>query len=158
MTPVLRAELKALGVDLAAIPPAIPAELMTQVIRKTAAALYPTEASAQAERRLGVVFMNGFSQTLLGAAMAQLMKVIGPRRSLERMQRNFRTGSNFIETKLTVIDERTFTLWFNDVCEVPEFYAGIIEQGGRTAGADGVSVEATPEAGRACSYRVSWSA
>lgn len=156
MTKSLEGKLAATGIELARLLPAYPADLMTEAIRVTVAELYPDRTSAEGQRELGRVFMRGFGQTFIGAAMVQFMKVIGTRRTLERMQRNFRNGSNFIETRFTAIDEHTATLWFNDVSGMPEFYAGILEEGGRTTGTAGVSVTVIPGAGADCTFRITW--
>lgn len=157
MTTSLAARLAAIGIDLNALAPAYPAAVMTEAIHMTVAELFPERTSAEGLRELGRVFMRGFGQTFIGAAMVQFMKVIGPRRTLERMQRNFRNGSNFIETRFTAVDERTATLWFNDVSGMPEFYAGILEEGGRTTGTADVAVSFTPGEGADCTFRITWS-
>lgn len=156
LTPALSLELRALGLDVERLQPAYPAELMTRAIKLTAATLYPERTDAEGLRELGHVFMRGFGQTLIGRAMVQFMRVIGPRRSLERMQRNFRTGSNFIETKFTSVDANTATVWFNDVSTMPEFYLGIIEAGGRASGAEDISVTHAAGPGSDCTFTVSW--
>lgn len=157
MTPALEEQLRAAGIDLRRLQPAYPVEAMRRAIDATLAALYPDRSRAEGLAELGRVFMRGYGQTLIGGAMVQFMKVIGPRRSLERMQRNFRTGTNFIETKFTAIDERTVDLWFNDVSGMPELYAGILEEGGRATGTATVSVTMTPGPGEGFTYRVAWS-
>jgi uncharacterized protein (TIGR02265 family) len=156
MTPVLREQLRALGVDVKKLAPAYPVPVMAKAIDLTIAALYVDRSRAEGLRELGRVFMRGYAQTLVGAAMTQLMKVIGPRRSLERMQRNFRTGTNFIETRFTALGEKAAELWFNDVSGMPELFAGILEAGGRMTGAGDVVVTFAPGPGADCTYRVSW--
>jgi len=53
----------------------------------------------EALERLGEDFFRGFSSTLIGQALKAMMRVIGTRRSLQRMERNFRTGNNYMETR-----------------------------------------------------------
>ena len=79
--------------------PAYPSSVLPACIVLTAQTLYPTEPLEQALKVIGRTFFLGFIDTLLGRAMLGLLRIIGPRRSLERMQRNFRTGSNYIETR-----------------------------------------------------------
>jgi uncharacterized protein (TIGR02265 family) len=58
------------------------------------------------ERRyveLGRLFMRGFVETGLGRAAAMAGKVVGVRRTLLRMGRNFKTGSNYLETEFTEV-------------------------------------------------------
>lgn len=100
--------------------------------------------------------MRGYVETLLGRAMVQVMKVVGPRRSLERMQRNFRTGSNYIETRFTSLGKGQAELWFNDVSGIPDFYAGVMSAGGRLAAAGNVRVTVHPSTDESCRFLVEW--
>ncbi|MBL8921097.1 MAG: DUF2378 family protein [Myxococcaceae bacterium] len=155
LTPALRSRLRELGVDLDHLEPAYPQATMTKAIGVVVDELFADRTREGGLRELGHVFMRGYAETFIGAAMVQIMKVIGPRRTLERMQRNFRNGTNFIETKFEAVGEREATLWFNDVSGMPAFYAGILEEGGRMTGANAtVAVESATDA--SCTFRVSW--
>jgi uncharacterized protein (TIGR02265 family) len=44
---------------------------------------------------VGRLFFLGFEKTLMGSALMGLLKVIGPRRTLDRLTRNFRTANSF---------------------------------------------------------------
>ena len=138
MTPSLRAQLLALGIDLEHLKPAYPNDDVVKAIRLTAEALFGGHPDAM--RKMGALFMKGFAETLMGRAMVQFMKVIGPRRSLQRMERNFRTGGNYIESRFTSLGVGKAQVWFNDVSGIPDFYAGIIETGGGFAGAKDLKV------------------
>lgn len=156
MTPSLRAKLLALGIDLTALKPGYDAQVVSQAIRVTAAELFPTKPESEALREIGALFMRGYVQTLVGRAMVQLMKVVGPRRSLERMQRNFRTGSNYIETRFTSLGPGMAELWFNDVSGIADFYAGVMSAGGRMAAAGEVRVTVNPSEDASCRFVVEW--
>lgn len=155
MTPTLRSKLRDLGIDLDRLEPAYSQATMAKAVDVVATELYAGRSRDEGLRELGRVFMRGYAETFIGAAMVQIMRVIGPRRTLERMQRNFRNGTNFIETKFEAVGEREATLWFNDVSGMPAFYAGILEEGGRMTGANAtVAVESATDA--SCTFRVSW--
>ena len=156
MTPALRAQLLELGIDLTRLQPAYADEVVTKAIRLTAVALFGGKPEAEALRHVGALFMKGFAETLLGRAMVQFMKVIGPRRSLERMQRNFRTGGNYIETRFTSLGKGRAEVWFNDVSRIPDFYAGIIQRGGEFAGATDLRVAFAPQTDASCAFLVDW--
>lgn len=156
MTPALREKLRALGIDLASLQPGYDAKVVSQAIRLTAAELFPGRPEAEALREVGALFMRGYVETLLGRAMVQVMKVVGPRRSLERMQRNFRTGSNYIETRFTSLGKGQAELWFNDVSGIPDFYAGVMSAGGRLAAAGNVRVTVHPSTDESCRFLVEW--
>jgi uncharacterized protein (TIGR02265 family) len=105
---------------------------------------------------VGGLFMQGYAETCIGRAMVQLMKVFGARRSLERMQRNFRTGGNYIETRFAPLDKGKAELWFNEVTGIPDFDAGVIERGGRFAGAGNLSVTFSPGTDASSTFLVTW--
>ncbi len=156
--PELNRELIAAGLDLTRpLLPAYPAEKISQWVRLTSRSLYPHLDETEAQRRLGGDFFRGFTQTLIGKALVAMMKVIGTRRSLERMQRNFRTGTNFIDTRFTSLGKGRAELWMNDVDGLPAYYAGIVEEGGRATGARDMKTTWEHHADGGCTYQVTWS-
>ncbi|MEW5741358.1 MAG: DUF2378 family protein [Myxococcota bacterium] len=156
MTPALRDQLRALGLELDRLQPGYPADLVSKSIRVTAAELFPTLPEPEALREIGALFMRGYTETLIGRAMVQLMRVLGPRRTLERMQRNFRTGANYIETRFRSLGPGRVELWFNDVSGIPDFYAGVMTAGGRQTGARNVRVACSPATDASCTFLVEW--
>ncbi|MBK7862413.1 MAG: DUF2378 family protein [Archangiaceae bacterium] len=156
MTPTLRARLVALGIDTAALRPGYDADVVTRAIRLTAAELFPGRSEGEALREMGALFMRGYVETLLGKAMIQLMRVVGPRRSLERMQRNFRTGSNYIETRFTSLGQGKVELWFNDVSDIPDYFAGVMIAGDQMANAPNIRVSFTRGGAASCTFLVEW--
>ena len=158
LTSAMRAAVKAAGINLDRIAPAYPVEVMERACQAVAPMLFPEATPAEALRQLGHAFMYGFQSTLIGGAMVQVMKVIGPRRSLERMTKNFRTGGNFIETRFTALGPTNVDLWFNDVGTMPTYFQGIIEEGGVLIGARNLKVAASPETPPAHRYLVTWDA
>ncbi len=128
--PVLLAKLKAKGLDLSRpLEPAYPASLVAACLQVAAEVVYPSVPKDQALNRVGRAFFRGYTDTMMGKAMLALMKIIGPMRTLERMQRNFRTGNNYIETRFRVIGQTHAELWFNQVYGAPTYIQGILEAG-----------------------------
>jgi uncharacterized protein (TIGR02265 family) len=109
--------------------PAYPAETWASAVRLIANDMSPGVPAEAQQRNLGRRTVKIFADTFMGKAMFTAAKVMGARRSLQRMTNNLRTGANFIETRFSVIDERTDELWISDVSNVPGFYAGLIEAG-----------------------------
>ncbi len=158
LSPALRAALLEQGLNLdAPLEPAYPAEKMHDWVVLTASSLYPTLAQDDALKQLGVDFFKGYTSTFIGAAMKTMMRVIGTRRSLERMERNFRTGNNFMQTRFTALGAGEVELWFNDVNRLPAYYAGMLEEGGRATGAADMKVTWKLDLPTGCTYRVRWS-
>lgn len=155
ITPSLRASLKTQGIDLdKPLLPGYPAQVVARCLKITATALFPGQDEDTALREVGRLFLLGYQQTLIGRAVIQVLRLIGPRRSLERMQTNFRSV-NYIKTRFTSLGPTSGELWINHVDEVPAYFAGIIQQGGSFSGAKSVDVTWAPKDG-GCAFQVSW--
>lgn len=103
LTPSLIARLDTLGVNLKKVQAAYPLPVWLETLDLAAHAL-STEATAEARYRVvGRLFVRGFIQTGVGLAAVGFGKVLGPKRMLQRMGRNFRTGTNYLDSDF--IDE-----------------------------------------------------
>jgi uncharacterized protein (TIGR02265 family) len=114
LTPALQERLKQRGIDLAKIRPAYPMDLWVDVIRIAGNELLAHVPESERYVQLGRRFMRGFVDTGVGFAALQLGKLIGVKRTLQRMGRNFRQASNYLETEITDVGPkelriRTFT-------------------------------------------------
>jgi uncharacterized protein (TIGR02265 family) len=158
LTPDVRQRVEAHGIALGKLAPAYPITQVVAACRAILPMLYPRLSESDGFRQLGVSFMQGYAESLVGRAMVQMMKLIGPRRTLERMQKNFRTGGNYLETRFKVLAANEVELWINDVTEMPGFYAGMIEEGGRMIGTKNLRIVSTPDVGPAWTLLVSWDA
>lgn len=159
LTPRVKARMKALGFDAdAKVLPAYPAELWASVVKALGEELYPGVAPDDAHRKLAIRTVEMYAKGMIGAAMFAVAGVLGPDRTVRRMTRNFRTGSNFIETTCEEVAPHTYDIGFNDVSGVPGFYAGCLEGGFIRVGARGLSVKIYGQTIPGAVYRVNWSA
>lgn len=94
LTPEAKAAAHDAGIDVDKLAVAYTAETFERACRAVAPFVLPGLDDDASFFELGRIFMHGYSSTLIGAAMVGVMKVIGARRSLERMTKNFRTGGN----------------------------------------------------------------
>jgi uncharacterized protein (TIGR02265 family) len=104
---------------------------------------------------VGRLFFLGFEKTLMGSALLALLKVIGPRRMLDRLTRNFRSANNFTVGTLTSLAPNHHRLHINFTAR-PGFYLGVIESGCQRAGASGLSVTALESNEQGTTYEVKW--
>ena len=156
LTPQLVAGLRERGLDTSAsLLPAYPLrvwiEVLSFVARQCHAGLAPDAAVAAVGRH----FMDGYGETMVGRAMMAMMRLIGPRRTLERVTRQFRTGNNFSETKLTPVGATEYHLWVNEV-QLAGWYVGILSRGLEMAGGREVEVELLQRDAGAGTFRVRW--
>ena len=157
LTPELKAEVKRLGLDLERpLLPAYPLALWIQVLDAVARAVYPAEAPEQAHRQLGQRLIEGYVETGIGRALFALLKLIGPRRTLGRTAKSFRSGNNYCEATVTEVTPTEFELWMNEVGTVPTLVAGVLQSGLGRAGATNVKVVVLRADGVGVTYRVTW--
>jgi uncharacterized protein (TIGR02265 family) len=153
----LLAALKKEGLDLSRpLDPAFPAEKMHVWVKLTARTLYPDVSEEVALRQLGAELFKGLTRTFVGKAMVAVMRVVGTRRSLERMQRNFRSGNNYINAHFRSLGKGLVELTLTDVNGLPAYYQGIVEEGGRTTGAADMDSTYTLDGKGGCTYRITW--
>ena len=148
--------LRVLGLDVRArLEPAYPLPVWTQVMRFSSTLVAPGRAPGEQMFELGRRFIEGYAETIVGRAMLTALKVLGPRRTLERMSRNFRSGNNYTQTKLDAHGPTDFTLWFNEVKE-PEFYRGMLTAGIDRSGAHTVVVKTITHDASGATFSVKW--
>jgi uncharacterized protein (TIGR02265 family) len=137
--PVLGALVEA-GIDpRRPLRPAYPLSTFHQTLSILGQALAPGLPPDEQARQLGRRFIDGYGELMVGRAMLMVMRVLGPFRTLERLSRQFRTGNNFSETRLTSVSPRAAELWCNQVT-LPGWYRGILERGLECAGAEAVQI------------------
>lgn len=156
MTPELKLSLKRAGLDLDRLQPAYPLSVVKQAFDLVIAQLFPDMDRDAALLELGRTSLKGYTETLLGRALIQILKLIGVRRSLLRMHTSMRAGNNYLETFSTVIAPSCIDLKFSDVSGMPSFYQGILEEGGRLAHAKNLRVSTHSAAAPAHTFRVEW--
>ncbi len=100
LTPKLVEEIKVIGVDLSK-PAAIPLATWERMLRHVAIALFSELTESERYRALGHAFMQGYVETTIGRASLALGRVIGAKRTLMRMGRNFRSVTNYVEIEAT---------------------------------------------------------
>lgn len=156
LTPALKADIKKAGIDVDKLQPAYPLEVVHKAFDVVIPRLYADMPKEEALFELGRSSLRGYTETLLGRALLQILKLIGVRRSLLRMHTSMRSGNNFLETFSTVVSSSCVDLKFSDVSEMPSFYQGILEEGGRMAHAKNLRVSTLLSEPPAHVYRVEW--
>lgn len=135
---------------------AYPQEAWVRSVQLSAVAMYPGLTRGERERRVGERFIQSYDRTMVGGALMSLLKILGPRRTLDRMARNFKTGTNYIETKLTQITENEFTLWMNEIEALHAFTQGILVGALEIVGAKPVAVTIREAGADSCVFHIKW--
>ena len=150
-----RRKLLALGLDVHRMPPAIPAELMPRIFSVIAEDIWPAAPEGERFRLLGLHFIRGWQHTLLGKAAATFLKIIGPHRTLSRLDRAFRTSDNYTRSSSTFVGPKEVLLTISDVDGLPTYWVGLLQGGLEFLGLKGVvTLEAHPKPDAL--YRIKW--
>jgi uncharacterized protein (TIGR02265 family) len=134
---------------------AVSQQVWSQATRVGAKVLCPDAPVEVGLFELGKRFVVGFEDTLLGRGTIALARVLGPRRSLQRMTANFRNGNNYTETRLVELGPNRYEMWVSNVV-VPEFIRGMILAGLEVSGARHPRVETASFDEEGTTYRISW--
>jgi uncharacterized protein (TIGR02265 family) len=154
----LKKQLRAVGVDLdKPLLPAYPVETWSRCIELCAPFAFPLESPQVAWHKLGERMIDGYQETMIGRAMFASLRLLGPRRMLQRSRRSFRSGNNYTDVVLTDVSPTQMDLWFNETHEVlRQFTAGLVLAGMRVGGADSPHVDMLHTDARGVTYRASW--
>jgi uncharacterized protein (TIGR02265 family) len=84
--------------------------------------------------------------TLIGSAMIAVSRVIGPRRTLERMARSGANIAAAYRARIDVQNDQSLKFWVSELDLPPTFMAGVLLEtatlaGGRTVNAEPVRAE-----------------
>lgn len=158
LTSLARRRLREAGLDLEKpLHVSYPLDDWKTFVHTAATALYPNLPPVEAHWWMGIHFLEGHLQTFTGRVVAELAPALGPRRMLERIGQDLRSGNNFSEVQLVGHSPRHCELWMNDVLDdVPSFAAGFILRAQQLAGARNVHVDVASYDGTACTFDIRW--
>jgi uncharacterized protein (TIGR02265 family) len=152
----LTAELLALGIDTTKpLLPAYPVDVLRSALVVGARRLSPGAAEADALVALGRRYVEGYAETMVGRALKTAIRLIGPRRTLDRLAKQFRTANNYSETKVTHHAPGRSELWCNDVTH-PNWYVGLVGGTIEVAGAKDVQVTLRSHDAAGAVFDVTW--
>jgi uncharacterized protein (TIGR02265 family) len=136
-TPAFKAHLKSHGLDFDNVPPAIPMATWTPFLRAAATFTWPEVPEDEAMRLLGLHFIRGWQNTAMGSAMSVMLRLLGPVRTLTRLDRAFRTSDNFTRAVTEMVGENEALITINEVQGAPTYWIGILQGGLEVLGREG---------------------
>jgi uncharacterized protein (TIGR02265 family) len=157
-TPELKERLRTVGVELdRPLLPAYPKDTWSRCVEYCARYAFPREPRELGWRKMGERMVDGYQETMLGRAMFSTLRLLGPRRMLLRAQKNFRSGNNYTEVRLTDVAPTVLDVWFNETDEVlRQFTLGLIVSGMRAGGADEPRADITHRDAQGMTIRATW--
>jgi uncharacterized protein (TIGR02265 family) len=137
--------------------PAYPVEKYVEMQKVAVDVFAPSAPFDASIETLGRRFVDGYGETIVGKAVLVTMRLLGPKRTLERLSRTLSTGSSFFETKLSEFSPGVWHLWLNRVT-FPGWYVGLIRRGLELAGAKDVELKVLQHdgAGLGLTLEVRW--
>lgn len=156
MTPELKAQLAAAGINLDKLEPGYPLGTVHKGLEIVRLALFPDLTREQAQHELGMLSMRGYTDTFIGKALIKVLQLIGVRRALLRTHLSMSAGNNYLQTTSTVVTDHCVELHFNDISQMPAFYQGLLEEGARLAHAKNIRTTSIEVPSPAHTFRIEW--
>jgi uncharacterized protein (TIGR02265 family) len=137
VTPRLRERLRQVGLDLdRPLLPAYPTEQWLHCLHIIVEELYPGLPREEAFRQLAAAHVDGFGRTLVGRALMRLMRLLGPRRTVQQMTQALRSSDNYTEVRLTQRGPCAYEMWLNSVVDAPGYSEALFVGFLRVSGAE----------------------
>lgn len=156
LTPDVKKTIRTEGIDLDRLLPGYPVAQVVRALRRVLPSLYPGVDEVEALRSIGASSMQGYNETFIGRAAVQVLKLVGVRRALQKLQTSMRSGNNYLETRFTQVGPTSAELHFSEMSGIPSFYRGLLEEGGRMVGAKHMRVSDGEARDNGWVFRVDW--
>jgi uncharacterized protein (TIGR02265 family) len=155
LPPDAQARLAALGIVEGRLLPAYPLAAYVEALAVVRKALFGALPEEEGSFALGRAFLRSYEGTLLGRALLATCRVLGPRRVLARMTRNFRTANNYTETRLEELGGGRYALWFNRTVNT-HYYRGLLHEAVVQAGGQNPEVQVHSHGPGGTVFHVRW--
>jgi uncharacterized protein (TIGR02265 family) len=157
VSPRLRERLRQQGLELdRPLLPAYPVEMWSRCLRVMAEESFPDVALEEAFRRLATRHVEGYGHTLFGRAVYRVMRLLGPRRMVQRMPQTLRGTDNYTEAQVVEVGPTAFEMRLNSVLYAPGYAEALFEAMLRVAGAESPQVARTRVEEAHTTYRLTW--
>lgn len=153
LTPEFRERLREAGLDLSQpVRSAYSLHIFENCLELAAQHLYSDMSRTDALCALGEAQVDAFTNTIVGRASFSFMKLLGVRRSLERLTHSWRNANNFVQSRVREISPGTFEVWVNEVGRQPESVLGVLRGFLRHVAPVPYQVTPTGYDGHSCTY------
>jgi len=157
VSPRLRERLRLVGLDLdRPLLPAYPVPMWANCLRIIAEETFPEVPLEEGFRRLATRHVEGYGHTLFGRAVYRVMRLLGPRRMVQRLPQTLRGTDNYTEAEVVEVGPRAFEMRMNSVVPAPGYVEALFEAMLRVAGAEAPHVEKTRVEAAHTTYRLAW--
>lgn len=157
LTPEVRQRIKTeAGIDLDKLKPSYPRLTYYKAVAIAAEELYRGVPTERAMEQLGIAFIDGFQETLMGRTVVSVVKMLGPKRSLARMTQNFRSSNNYMMTELIERGPTEFEMSLSETSGYPTYFVGVLYNMLIYSGAKNPRVQISQFDGHRAVLRIRW--
>lgn len=150
--------LRSAGLDLdKPLRPGYPAADFHRWVEIAARGQFSDKTQSEGVRRIGNRAISGLEDGLIGKAMAAGLKLIGPKRALQRVDRIFKSNNNYQNATLLELNETNAKVQMSDVFGLPWYYVGVFEAAVSAIGAKEAKVELLASPPPGCVLNITWS-
>lgn len=156
IAPALVEQLRALGFDVTQrLLPGYPIERYLALVDFIGQVRHPQLEPDARDYALGVDFIRGFQDTLLGNATLGMARALGPKRYALRLPVAMRSVNNYANAGTRDDGERDVFLWSEPVYK-PHYHRGVFEEAGRLTWGPSYRVDLLRAEGERAEFRITW--
>jgi uncharacterized protein (TIGR02265 family) len=144
VSPRLKQRLRQVGVDLdRPLLPAYPVPLWFHCLSIIVEETYPGVPREQGFRQLAETHVQGYGRTVIGRAVYGVMRLLGPRRVVQRLPQTLRATDNYTVVELVERGPTAYEMRMNSAPDTPGYVEALFEAMMRVGGADSPKVTRT---------------
>lgn len=148
---------KEAGIDLRApLKPGYSMKSWDAAVAIAAEEIHPRVDLPVAFEALGAALTQGYFDTMIGSAMAAMLRLIGPSRAIRRIERSVRSGNNYTESSLVELSPTHFQIHTNETGRLRDNLCGVIRRGIEISGAKNVRCKVLRFDDASADYDIEW--
>lgn len=152
----LRERLRQLGLDVDRPPQTFSAVVWRQCLQVIVEEAFPGVLPEEGFRQLARQHLEGYGRTLLGRATMRVLRLLGPRRMVQRLPHVLGSTDNYTVGVVVEQGPSTFELTLNS-SPLPAGYAeSLFESFLKASGAEEPRVKLVQSSADSCTYQLDW--
>ncbi|WP_426756626.1 DUF2378 family protein [Myxococcus sp. Y35] len=157
VSPRLKHRLRQAGIDLdRPLLPAYPVPLWERCLAVIIEETFPGVPREEAFRQLAERHVEGYGRTMVGRAVYGVLRLLGPRRLVQRLPQTLRATDNYTEVELTELGPTSYAMKMNSRLDAPGYAETLFECFLRLGGANSPRVTRAGEDAESTTYLLTW--
>jgi uncharacterized protein (TIGR02265 family) len=159
LTERLRARMAEAGVDFSRpLLPGYSPEVFRRCIELAREEAFADRPLEEVQTELAEAGFRAFTSGFVGQAMGGVMRAVGAKRTLQRLDRFLKNGQSEMRLGFVDVAPTECEVTLEPVLGMPHYYRGMILAGGRLLALSALEVSVVRVDGDAATYRVRWAA